>query len=139
MRKTIAILNEEGVQRKWDVDVQDEDSIAQTMKYVQDALDDMVAEVDFDKRAENACEFVETSSFLQDTHLEACWFTIKATPSERLEHYVTRHPPCEEYSCEGFNHMGLWHECDSPVGPRHEHGFSKAHAHISVDNHTHGE
>lgn len=137
--KKIAILNEEGgAIRVWDLDINDEDSIAQTMRFAQDAIDDLVAETEFDKRAEIACEFIETSSFLQDNHLLACWYTMKATPTERIEHYITRNPPCEEYSCGGFNHMGYWHECDAPVGPNHEHGISSPHIHYPpAEPHTH--
>ena len=56
--------------------------------------------------------YVESGGWGLDViHLEPCWYTLKATPAERIAHYRDRTPMCEYFSCEGFNANGRWFDC----------------------------
>lgn len=61
-------------------------------------------------------ELVETGWWdLETIHPESCWYTIKATPAERLAHYRDRLPVCEFFACEGVNVNGYWLPCIGPI------------------------
>lgn len=40
----------------------------------------------------------ENTTAIAEGHPEACWYTIKATRSERMEHYSSRQPECDGFS-----------------------------------------